>query len=313
MSSDGPTASDLLALWVSAFAARRTGVAAPGVTGTLGSAEDPYARLLVTDDRAEPFLAALDGPAIAIVLDAAPRCTARLADWGETTPIALMVRPELETLPDLALDLEVRDDVPLEDMVRLVDDPDVVLGLLGRSRARFFAAVDGDGVVRATSGSAVHGEDASVMFVNTDPAWRGRGIGTAMTALALRDARERGARRACLTATAAGQGIYARLGFSVAASAVELLPAPDDDPGLVGQDHRLHAVAEPSFARTSATWVFTVCLAEDELARRSRRSSSPRASSSSTSRSRGGQLVERRGAGCAGGEPRDELLDQRGG
>jgi ribosomal protein S18 acetylase RimI-like enzyme len=105
--------------------------------------------------------------------------------------------------------------------VRLVDEPDVVLELLRRSPARFFAALDADGAVRATSASAVSGEDASVTFVNTDPAWRGRGIGTAMTALALRDARARGARRACLSATAAGQGIYARLGFSVAAFATD--------------------------------------------------------------------------------------------
>jgi ribosomal protein S18 acetylase RimI-like enzyme len=225
MSSGGPTASDLLTLFAATFAAkRRPGqpvVGEPGVSGTLGSAEDPYALLLVTDDRAERFLAALEGPAIAIVLDAAPRCAGLLAGWGETTPIALMVRPELETLPDLPLDLQVRDDVPLEDMVRLVDEPDVVLGLLGRSPARFFAAVDDAGVVRATSASAVYGEHASVLFVNTEPAWRGRGIGTAMTALALRDARERGARRACLTSTAEGQGIYARLGFSVAAFAVD--------------------------------------------------------------------------------------------
>jgi ribosomal protein S18 acetylase RimI-like enzyme len=211
-------------IWVAAFRARRPGqpaVDAPGVTGTRGTAEDPYARLLVTDDRAEPFLAALEGPAIAIVLDGAPRCAARLADWAETTPIALMVRPELDTLPDPPIELAVRDDVPLEEMVRLVDDPDVVLGLLRRSSAAFFAGLDADGVVRATSASTVYGEDATVTFVNTDPAWRGRGIGTAMTALALRHARDHGARRACLTATAAGRGIYARLGFGVAALAVD--------------------------------------------------------------------------------------------
>jgi ribosomal protein S18 acetylase RimI-like enzyme len=228
MSSGARTDSDLLALWVEAFRVRRPGrpvVEAPGVTGTLGSGDDPYARLLVSDDRAEPFLAALEGPAIAIVLDAAPRCAARLAGWGETTPIALMVRPELETLPDLPVELELRDDVPLEAMVRLVAEPDVVLGLLRSSPARFFAALDRDGVVRATSASSVYGEDASVTFVNTDPAWRGRGIGTAMTAHALRDARARGARRACLTATAAGEGIYARLGFGLAARAVDCFRA----------------------------------------------------------------------------------------
>ncbi len=227
MSSGARSASSLLALYSAAFVARRRPgqrvVDAPGVSGMLGDAEDPYSRLLVTDDRAEPVLTALEGPAIAIVLDAAPGCAALLADWGETTPIALMVRPELDTLPEPALpaELTVRGDVPLEAMVRLVDEPDVVLGLLRHSPARLFAAVDGDGVVRATSRSAVYGEDASVSFVNTDPAWRGRGIGTAMTAFALRDARARGARRACLSATTAGRGIYARLGFSVAAFATD--------------------------------------------------------------------------------------------
>ncbi len=34
---------------------------------------------------------------------------------------------------------------------------------------RLFAAVDGEGVVRATSGSGAFGAPASVIFVNTDP------------------------------------------------------------------------------------------------------------------------------------------------
>jgi hypothetical protein len=46
-----------------------------------------------------------------------------------------------------------------------------------------------------------------------------------MTALALHRARDRGARRACLSATAAGQGIYARLGFGVAALATDCFRA----------------------------------------------------------------------------------------
>jgi predicted N-acetyltransferase YhbS len=51
------------------------------------------------------------------------------------------------------------------------------------------------------------------MFVNTDPNWRGRGIGQAMTAAALSAAQGLGAQHACLDATDAGQSIYSRLGF----------------------------------------------------------------------------------------------------
>src|SRR5262249_32892974 len=78
---------------------------------------------------------------------------------------------------------------------------------------RLFAALDADRVVRATSGCDAFGEEATVFFVNTDPAWRGRGVGQAMTVLALRAAREGGARRVSLDATGAGLRIYERLGF----------------------------------------------------------------------------------------------------
>jgi ribosomal protein S18 acetylase RimI-like enzyme len=54
-----------------------------------------------------------------------------------------------------------------------------------------------------------------VMFVNTAPDWRGRGIGRAMTAAALAAAQEDGARHACLDATDAGLSIYLQLGFEV--------------------------------------------------------------------------------------------------
>jgi ribosomal protein S18 acetylase RimI-like enzyme len=80
---------------------------------------------------------------------------------------------------------------------------------------RLFAACDGDDVVRATSGCNVLGTAASVMFVNTDPGWRGRGIGRAMTAAALRAARDDGAEHACLDATDAAVALYQRLGFVV--------------------------------------------------------------------------------------------------
>jgi ribosomal protein S18 acetylase RimI-like enzyme len=78
---------------------------------------------------------------------------------------------------------------------------------------RLFAAVDSDGKVRATSGSGVFDQYATVIFVNTDPDWRGRGVGQAMTAQALRAAQCAGARHASLDASDAGRSIYLRLGF----------------------------------------------------------------------------------------------------
>jgi ribosomal protein S18 acetylase RimI-like enzyme len=81
------------------------------------------------------------------------------------------------------------------------------------STVRLFAAVDADGVVRATSGCDALGEEAIVFFVNTDPEWRGRGLGQTMTVLALRASRDRCARRVSLDATGAARRMYERLGF----------------------------------------------------------------------------------------------------
>jgi predicted GNAT family acetyltransferase len=81
---------------------------------------------------------------------------------------------------------------------------------------RLFAAVDGAAKVRATAGSGVFGQYATVIFVNTDPAWRRRGIGQAMTAHALRAAQLQGAKQACLDASPTGRSIYHRLGFEAA-------------------------------------------------------------------------------------------------
>lgn len=79
--------------------------------------------------------------------------------------------------------------------------------------ARLWAAVDGAGAVRGTSGSRTFGAQAWVFFVNTDPAWRGRGVGRAMTAVALRHTAGNGAERAALDASRAGRSLYLRLGF----------------------------------------------------------------------------------------------------
>jgi GNAT superfamily N-acetyltransferase len=132
-------------------------------------------------------------------------------------PEELTLRPVRRLLDDAP------DGVPLQDAIqaamladpRIDDRLDVFADNLRSLPAatRLFAAVDDDGVVRATSGSVTLGFDATVFFVNTDPGWRGRGIGRAMSAEALRAARASGAHRACLDATDAGRRIYSRLGF----------------------------------------------------------------------------------------------------
>ena len=215
-------------------------VAAPGIHGLLAEGDEPVARLLVTDDRGTDALPAVLRDArrgMISVLAAAVRCAQlmhRHPGWRPDTATAMVCR-DLRTVPEVALPGELMfrtvrrlpgdgpDGVPLEDAVAaavlaapsITDPPDVFADYL-RSLPpafRLFAAVDGDGVVHATSGSAAFGTDATVLFVNTDPGWRGRGIGTAMTTAALRAARDSGARRASLDSSDAGARIYQRIGF----------------------------------------------------------------------------------------------------
>ena len=242
-----------LDVYVAAFAARcdarrRAGqptLDEPGIRGLLNPA-----RLQVTDDRAYDVLAGLlpgMGAAILNVLAAAARCTELLG--GDPTwtvkPLTAMVCPDLAAVPPLPLPAELTlrpvrrlatdppDGVPLAAAVaaarhadpRIVDPPAVFADYL-RSLPptdRLFTALDGAGTVRATSGAGVLDGVANAFFVNTDPAWRGRGIACAMTAAALRAARDAGARAGCLDATGAGLSIYRRLGFEPLAATTQFV------------------------------------------------------------------------------------------
>jgi ribosomal protein S18 acetylase RimI-like enzyme len=149
-----------------------------------------------------------------------------------------MVRRALHDLPDVTLPAglalrpvnrsatEAADALPLQDAVAvaLASDPGITdpaeefAGFL-RSLSpsvRLFAAVDEDGVPRATSGCDLFGDYARVFFVNTMPAWRRRGIGRAMTVAALRAAASSGALRGVLDATDSGAPVYRSLGFESA-------------------------------------------------------------------------------------------------
>ena len=214
----------------------------PGLHGLRPLSGRPHTRLLVTDDRAYDVPSELVADAQAgmiTVCAAAARC-AKLIDghpaWRSGTATA-MVCPDLHAVPSVSLPGELtlrpgasarrrraqrsaahpshrgpgRADPGITDPDELADHLRAFAG-----RVRLFAAVDGAGVVRATSGSGTFGTTASVIFVNTDPDWRGRGIARAMTATAVRAAEQSGARHAGLDASDAGVPIYLRLGFQAA-------------------------------------------------------------------------------------------------
>lgn len=158
------------------------------------------------------------------------------AGWGLQEQRVAMAMPDLTTLelpappPDVTIGpvavRQASEGFPLEEAVRLAvlygEDPsassrdlELEAQLLRRlSGIRFFAALDADGRCVATGGSRVVDGAALVAGVATLPTHRRRGIGTAITAVALQAAAESGAREAFLDASPAGVGIYRRLGFT---------------------------------------------------------------------------------------------------
>jgi GNAT superfamily N-acetyltransferase len=228
-------------------------VDAPGIQGVVSPSGDSPTRLLVTEDRADDLLASLMPSVHAgtiSVFVTAPRCieivTSR-AGW-RASAVTAMINRDLRTLPDISLPsgLTLRavrrvaadptTGVPLQEAVAvaLVADPrsdDSARVLADHLRSmppsiRLFAAVDADGTVLATSGSGTFGVQATVIFVNTHPGWRRRGIGQAMTVTALQAARDAGASQACLEASGTALGIYQRLGFEMVAQTTQFFRAP---------------------------------------------------------------------------------------
>ena len=223
----------------------------PGIHGLLPDADDGRTRVLITDDRARDRLSTLLGDARAgmiTVCAAAVQCGEILeADpaWRAGTATAMICR-DLQTVRARPLPSELT----LRPVQRLASDPPGGVPLaeaaaaacradpastdaraLGdhlRSLPRAFAlwvAVDHGDTVRGTSGSAAFGATASVIFVNTDPTWRRRGVARVMTAIALRAAEGAGARYAGLDASDAGKDLYLSLGFE-AASQVRRFRSP---------------------------------------------------------------------------------------
>lgn len=238
-----------LELYRAAFAARQghglgacsAPLSAPGLDGVVCTEGPRVLRVLVTDDRGHDVLASEVAAAqqgFANVFERAARSDELLRglpEWAADRPSTAMVLREIDpgsgsALPD-GLDVRpvaVRGNgapgaVALEDAaaVAIASDPGIaepaaefaayLRGL--PSSVQLFAAVGEDGVAHATSGCDVHGEHARIFFVDTEPTWRRRGIGSAMTAAALRAAAAAGARHAYLHATTDGASVYMRLGF----------------------------------------------------------------------------------------------------
>ena len=230
-------------LYCDAFVARerheldrdRVVLIAPGVRGVA------VIRLLITDDSGYDRLAAdISGPwrGIICAFERAQRCNELMRGqpgWSASHPEMAMVLRDVQAVtgPSLPDGLDLRpvnrgsskapDGVPLKEAlaVAMASDPSATESAEDAARyfdglpdsARLFAAVDENGVVRATAACHVFGEYAQLFFVNTEPAWRRRGIGQAITVGVLREAASLGARNAILHATELGASVYKRVGL----------------------------------------------------------------------------------------------------
>lgn len=225
----------------------------PGLIG-LQRDEARSVSLLVLDDRALPGLQrVLRGRpgGVINVLRAAPASRDALVAVGgwSAKAVEVMVSRDLSRTPTAPLPEGLRleplrlagdrrgREPELDSAARLVVRADPTVNASAEQLATsiralspppvLFAAVDAEGTIRATSGYRLSGTDATVLFVNTDIAWRRRGIGRAMTAIALEAAYDAGARSACLGASDAGASIYRSLRFESAGPATQFSRAAD--------------------------------------------------------------------------------------
>ena len=84
-----------------------------------------------------------------------------------------------------------------------------------------------------------HEGDCGVFNVATVAHARRRGLGTAITALQLHQARKRGRVTASLQSTTMGERVYAAAGFHLLARYLEFVPVHSDDPRSGSSDgHR---------------------------------------------------------------------------
>lgn len=86
--------------------------------------------------------------------------------------------------------------------------------VVGHRQCRPFVA-EADGAIVGTGVTTVNGSVAWIGTIWVDPAWRGRGLGKALTLATIEAAEGAGCRTLVLVATEAGQPLYEGLGFRV--------------------------------------------------------------------------------------------------
>ncbi len=122
--------------------------------------------------------------------------------------------PQLPTTAAFAAAIEAEDGPPPGSMLP------AVLRMAARP-VQLFAAVDREGSIQATSAAAASGTTGMLWGIGTMHDWRGQGVGTAMTAVAVHGAADLGATTLLLDATGKGESIYRRLGFKAYGTTVE--------------------------------------------------------------------------------------------
>jgi ribosomal protein S18 acetylase RimI-like enzyme len=128
-------------------------------------------------------------------------------------------------LADLSVERPELDLAPPDwgEYLRIVGVPgDFLAGLDPGFLQIVLARLDGENVAVATAFD--HEGDTSVFNVGTLPAARRRGLGTAVTALQLHRARDRGCSTASIQSTHVAEGIYRSLGFRDLGRFLEYVP-----------------------------------------------------------------------------------------
>jgi GNAT superfamily N-acetyltransferase len=133
-------------------------------------------------------------------------------------------RPDLGAVIGLRIEFEriTRDSGSLDEGARIAQLSALLGPDLGAGSLRCWIAESGGRAVAQAAlrlrGSAV----GEILNVYTVPDFRGRGIGSALVATAIAEARELGLRRLYLQPTEDSRGLYERAGFSLAGSCMEL-------------------------------------------------------------------------------------------